>query len=226
MVAHPPRVDPEVLARGGSHAIRLCHHEEAAIVAACPALDLERGQLDIEARLTPTGRIAAVHDACRTVGPPPGAQEARSLERIRVLVDEEEVVSRDGVAARVDGDLRPARVREVDRAPRELLDGLARPQLLVHLTRIVEADRVPDVEEEAARDGQGLSLAAIGIEVHERVEEVDRERRGANEEVALAVDRDERARRIDLDPPEDIAHRRCGAVEERRIRRRHLHDRR
>ena len=46
------------------------------------------------------------------------------------------------------------------------------------------------VEEEVARDGPRLVLALVGVERAHEVEELDRHRGGAHQDVALAGDRD------------------------------------
>src|SRR5690606_27197693 len=130
-------------------------------------------------------------------------------------VDEAIVVAWDRGAARLDVDQRPTGVGEVDRTVGEPLDRVAAVEGRVQRVSVMDADRVGDVEQEAATDRLRLLLTALGVELHERVEEVDRERRRPNEYVALVVDSDHGSRGIDVDAPKVLADRRRGAVEER-----------
>jgi hypothetical protein len=122
-----------------------------------------------------------------------------------VVVHEAEVVVRDGPAARIDVDHPPPGEREVHRADGEALVRIGDALPIVEGARVVETHRVRDVEQEAPPDRVRLLLAAVRVELDQRVEEVDGERPRADEDVALAADRDERAGRVDFDVAEEVA---------------------
>ena len=115
-----------------------------------------------------------------------------------MVVHEHELVRRDRVGRRVDVDERPARVREVHRASRQTRDRISQAHPRMEILRVGLADGVREIEEDVPGELVSLVRAALAEEVGDEGEELDRQRRGANEHVALAADVDRAVRGIAL----------------------------
>ena len=151
------------------------------------------------------------------------ASQAVRLEAEGMVVDEEEVLVGRGSRLGQDVHEGPAREREVDGSGGEPLDGVRRPPSSRGRSGVGLADGVGGVEEQVARDGARLVGPLVLVERPHEVEELDRHRRGAHQDVALAGDRD-RALRRDRSPAavEVAAHVGLGRLEGGREGRRDL----
>ena len=91
----------------------------------------------------------------------------------------------------------------MDRAGREPLDGVGHSHLGLEGLGVGPAQRMSEVEEEIVGDASRLGLALVLIELHHELDEFDRERGRAQQNVALAGYRDGRRVRI-LDPVGEV----------------------
>ncbi len=128
----------------------------------------------------------------------------------------EVVIVWDRVALWLDIHQRPAAVSEVHWPRRELVERLGEVHPLVEVPRIADPQRVGDVEEQALADGEGLLIAPVCVEVQDRVEEVDGERGGPDQHVALSADQELSLGRIGLHVLEVVSNRRLRRSELRR----------
>jgi len=164
------------------------HDEAARVVAARAAEQLRRDELEPEGVLRPPRGVPRVHDAHRALPARPGAEPRVRLERVRVIVDEVEVVVRHGPRLGEDLDLRPPGVREVHRPRREPLQRLDEAHARAEALRVRLADGVRQIEEDVLGELVGLVLAARAVQLLDEREELDREGGRAHEDVAIAHD--------------------------------------
>jgi len=169
---------------------RRSHDETAMSVAAGEAFDLGRDQGHAEALLAPPGGVAGAHDADREVALAALAEPRVRLEGKGMIVDEEVVFVGGGVRLREDLHERPAREGEMDGAGREPLDRLFDTHPRMKRPGIGLADGVGHVEEQVARDHAGFIGPLVLVEAGHEVEELDRHRGRAQEDVPLARDRE------------------------------------
>jgi hypothetical protein len=180
----------QVLLHARFDALGVGHDEAATRVALRAAEELGRHELHAEAGLAPPRRVAGAHDAGREITALARAHPRVGLERVGVLVEEVALVARDGPRRRVDVDLRPPRMGEVDRTRGETRDRVHEPHASVEVLRVAPAYRMGQVVEDVARELVGFRASAISVELLDESEELDGQRRRAHEDVSLARDLD------------------------------------
>lgn len=89
-----------------------------------------------------------------------------------------------------DVDESPTRQREVDGAGRETRDGILEPHLRVEVLGVGLSDGVGEIEQDVARELLRFALASRTVELIDESEELDRQRRRPNEQIALSADLD------------------------------------
>ena len=92
-----------------------------------------------------------------------------------MIVLEKIVIVWLGRAFRADVDERPAGISKMNRAGRKLGNRVGDPHFLVKIFRVFHPDDMRNVKQEVATDGNRLVFSVVGIQIPDRVQEINRQ---------------------------------------------------